>query len=83
MVVKHCKSVTYFEDLGEGLYNTRFFVAEDLYRVNEYNLGHWSIAEQFEDWSVFLLVRIRDSFTSDKPSRLGLRSDLAECSNPQ
>jgi len=66
MVVKQCKSVTHFEDLREGLHNTRFFVAEDLYRVNEYNLGLWSIAERFENWGVFLLVRIHVSFTSDK-----------------
>lgn len=59
-------SATHFEDLGEGFHDPRFPVAEDLYRVNEYNLGLWSVAERFENWSVFLLVRIHVNPTSNE-----------------
>ena len=57
-------SATYFEDLGEGLHDPRFFVAEDLYRVNEHDFSLWPIAEWFENWGVFLLVRIHVNVTS-------------------
>ena len=52
--------------MGEGLHDPGFLIAEDLYRVNEYNFSLWPVAEWFENWGVFLLVRIHINVTSDE-----------------
>jgi len=60
------ESETHLEDLREGFHYTRLFVAEDLNRVNKCNLGLWSVAKRFENWSIFLLVHTLVNVISDK-----------------